>query len=86
MGGEYPGGSDFFRRKLQNAFRKKAGLTDPGEIERALQHGEFVKRELEALYYLRKYRALKKMYYQPDEENDSLRRFEEQVGKGAHTK
>ena len=32
------------------------------EIERLLARGDYVRREIEALYYLRKYRALKQRY------------------------
>ncbi|KAL4066736.1 hypothetical protein J3A83DRAFT_4189989 [Scleroderma citrinum] len=37
-------------------------LTDEGEIEKAIQLGEYIKSETLALYSLRKYRYLKRMY------------------------
>lgn len=42
---------------------KNSKETDPGKIETLIKRGEFVVKELEALYSLRKYRALKKRYY-----------------------
>lgn len=43
---------------------KNSSLKDPKEIDSAIARGEFVIKELEALYMLRKYRALKKRYYE----------------------
>ncbi|KAG6824662.1 hypothetical protein H0H92_006178 [Tricholoma furcatifolium] len=37
-------------------------LTDPEEIEKALRLGDYIKKETLALYSLRKYRHLKRMY------------------------
>lgn len=36
---------------------------DAGKIEQLIGRGEFVVKELEALYALRKYRAMKRRYY-----------------------
>lgn len=36
---------------------------EPEQIKQMLARGDFVVKELEALYYLRKYRAMKKRYY-----------------------
>ena len=63
MGRDYPKGYDFFRNNLQKAFRKNKLETNPEKIEKMIAHGEFVKKELEALYMLRKYRTLKRRYY-----------------------
>jgi len=38
-------------------------LQDSGEIDKAIARGEFVVKEIEALYMLRKYRAMKNRYY-----------------------
>ncbi|PPQ65303.1 hypothetical protein CVT26_000263 [Gymnopilus dilepis] len=43
-------------------------LTDRDEIENALKLGEYIKKETLALYSLRKYRHLKRMY--PDSMSD----------------
>lgn len=63
MGRDYPRGYDFFRRKLKRAFEKNKEESDPEKIEKMLEHGNFVIKELEAMYKLRKYRELKKRYY-----------------------
>lgn len=42
-------------------------LQKDAEIEEALKRGEYVLKELEAMYMLRKYRALKRKYYDDDE-------------------
>ncbi|CDW56307.1 LYR motif containing protein 5 [Trichuris trichiura] len=63
MARDYPSGEDYFKQKLRLAFRNKKGITDETQIREALKHGNFVKKELETLYYLKKYRAMKKRYY-----------------------
>jgi hypothetical protein len=42
---------------------KKKDDTDPIAIEKSIQLGNYVVKELEAMYQLRKYRALKRNYY-----------------------
>ncbi|KAK7478626.1 hypothetical protein BaRGS_00030158 [Batillaria attramentaria] len=66
LGRDYPKGYDYFRTKLKNAFLKNKDVSDPKEIEMLIARGEYIVKELEALYMLRKYRTLKKRYY-PDE-------------------
>lgn len=63
LGREYPKGADYFRDRLRAAFTKNKSVQDPEKIKEMIARGEFVSRELEALYYLRKYRAMKKRYY-----------------------
>ncbi|RXM33367.1 LYR motif-containing protein 5 [Acipenser ruthenus] len=46
------------------AFLKNKGVTDPEKIKELIGRGEYVIKELEALYYLRKYRAMKQRYYE----------------------
>ena len=43
---------------------KNKDVKDPQKIQELIARGEYVMKELEALYMLRKYRALKKRYYQ----------------------
>ncbi|XP_076302851.1 electron transfer flavoprotein regulatory factor orsai [Lasioglossum baleicum] len=62
MGKDYPRGYDFFKRNLRKAFEKNKGETDPEKIDKMLAHGNYVIKELEALYMLRKYRTLKRRY------------------------
>ena len=64
LGREYPKGGDYFRDRLRAAFSKNKGVQDPEQIKEMIARGEYVARELEALYYLRKYRAMKKRYYE----------------------
>jgi len=64
MGRDYPKGYDYFRSRLRRVFEKNKNETDPEKIEKMLAHGNFVVKELEALYMLKKYRTLKKRYYE----------------------
>ena len=66
LGREYPKGSVYFRERLKNAFMKNKDVTDPDQIRKLVDRGEFVIKELEALYFLRKYRAMKQRYYEPE--------------------
>ncbi|XP_071493234.1 electron transfer flavoprotein regulatory factor 1-like [Diadema setosum] len=63
LGREYPKGADYFRTRCHAAFMKNKDVTDPEKIKELIAKGEYVMKELEALYMLRKYRALKKRYY-----------------------
>ncbi|KNC96016.1 uncharacterized protein SPPG_08612 [Spizellomyces punctatus DAOM BR117] len=63
IGREYPAGFEFYRARLKAAFLKKRDLSDPEDIRKALRQGEFVLKELEALWFLKKYRHLKQKYY-----------------------
>ncbi|KAK6176329.1 hypothetical protein SNE40_014633 [Patella caerulea] len=65
LGKDYPKGYDYFRTKLKAAFVKHKDVTDQKELEMLLARGNYVVKEIEALYMLKKYRTLKKRYY-PD--------------------
>ncbi|KAM3859296.1 LYR motif-containing protein 5A [Diretmus argenteus] len=67
LGREYPKGSAYFRGCLKSAFVKNKDVTDPEKIRKLVDRGDYVIKELEALYFLRKYRAMKKRYYDPEE-------------------
>ena len=67
LGREYPKGADYFRERLRAAFAKNKDVQDPDKIKELIGRGEFVVKEIEALYYLRKYRAMKKRYYENEE-------------------
>ena len=58
------GGPEEFRRKLKIAFMKNKDLKDPKAIEEAIARGEYVVKEIDALYRLKKYRAMFRNYYQ----------------------
>ncbi|XP_055508798.1 electron transfer flavoprotein regulatory factor 1-like [Leucoraja erinacea] len=62
LGREYPKGADYFNDHLKAAFMKNKDVTDPEKIKELIARGQFVMKELEALYYLRKYRAMKQRY------------------------
>lgn len=64
LGKEYPKGYPYFRDRCKAAFVKNKDKTDEEEIKQLIGRGQFVVKELEALYMLRKYRALKKRYYE----------------------
>ncbi|KAJ6494680.1 hypothetical protein C8R47DRAFT_1116754 [Mycena vitilis] len=51
-----------FHRKLRTLFERNRTLTDPEEIERAFKMCEYIKQETLALYSLRKYRHLRRLY------------------------
>lgn len=63
MGRDYPRGYDVFKGNLRKVFEKNKQERDPEKIDKMLAHGNFVIKELETLYMLRKYRTLKKRYY-----------------------
>ncbi|PWW75380.1 LYR motif-containing protein 5-like protein [Tuber magnatum] len=62
LGREYPLGYDYFRPRCHRAFMNQADETDPEKIRKGVQQAEYVKKEIEALYRLKKYRALKQSY------------------------
>lgn len=62
MGRDYPQGYEFFRMRLKNAFQRNSDITDPEQIQLLVKRGEFVVKEIEALYMLKKYRTLKERY------------------------
>ncbi|XP_076010136.1 LYR motif-containing protein 5A [Genypterus blacodes] len=66
LGREYPQGAVYFRDRLKSAFMKNKDETDPEKIRKLVGRGDFVIKELQALYFLRKYRAMKKRYYEPE--------------------
>jgi len=68
LGKDYPKGSDWFRSRLKTAFMKNKDETDPDKIKMLLARAEFVCKETEALYMLKKYRTLKQRYYDTDDD------------------
>lgn len=62
LGRDYPLGYPYFRNRLHDAFMKRAGVTDKEEIEKGIRQAEYVKKEIEALYYLKKYRTMRRNY------------------------
>ncbi|KAK3930323.1 Electron transfer flavoprotein regulatory factor 1 [Frankliniella fusca] len=68
LGREYPLGWDYFRPRLKTAFMKNKDVTDPEKINQLIARGQYVVKEIETLYMLRKYRTLKKRYYSDENE------------------
>ncbi|TFK46070.1 hypothetical protein OE88DRAFT_1638872 [Heliocybe sulcata] len=66
LGRDYPDRSYDFNGRMRRMFEKNRHLTDPEDIEKAIQFGEYIKSETLALYSLKKYRALKRMYPSDD--------------------
>lgn len=66
LGKEYPGGAEKFRQKCHGVFLRNSKETNPEKIDSMIEQGNFVVKELEALYSLRKYRAMKKRYYKDE--------------------
>ncbi|KAK2069447.1 hypothetical protein P8C59_004029 [Phyllachora maydis] len=63
LGKEYPqGGLAYVRPRLHRAFMAQAHLRDEAAIRAGLARAEFVRKEIEALYYLKRYRTLRKRY------------------------
>ncbi|KAI5857040.1 hypothetical protein BZA05DRAFT_387069 [Tricharina praecox] len=65
LGRDYPLGYAYFQPRLHGAFMSQAGLQDEQQIRDGIERAEFVKREIEALYYLKKYRAMRERYGAP---------------------
>jgi len=63
LGREYPAGYDYFKGKLKAGFLKNKDMTEPRDIKKKLAGGRYIMKELEALYMLKKYRAMKSRYY-----------------------
>lgn len=70
MGRDYPQGYDFFRLRLKKAFQRNSDISNPEEIQKLVKRGEFVVKEIEALYMLKKYRTLKNRY-SPEESSSN---------------
>lgn len=66
IGKEYPKGKEWFHSRLKPAFLKNKDETDPKKIDELIGRAEFVVKEVEALYSLRKYRAMNQRYYEEE--------------------
>ncbi|KAF2849294.1 LYR motif-containing protein 5A [Plenodomus tracheiphilus IPT5] len=62
LGREYPQGYGYFRNRLHKAFASQQHITDEAKITDAIKRAEHVKKEIEALYYLKRYRTLRGRY------------------------
>ncbi|GFN15841.1 electron transfer flavoprotein regulatory factor 1 [Aspergillus tubingensis] len=62
LGRNYPLGYEYYRNRLHKAFSSQAHLDNEEQIRKGIARAEFVKKEIEALYYLKRYRTLKQRY------------------------
>lgn len=70
-GRTYPRGYTYFRTKCHAAFHARRHLTNVEEIQRGVDQARYVVRELEALWMVRKYRAMKRRYGGEWDEQDA---------------
>lgn len=71
LGRDFPKEADYFKRHLKNVFLKNKDVKEPEKIKELIA-GEFTMKELEALDFLRKYRALKQRDYSDTKPDRSL--------------
>ncbi|KAG4030310.1 hypothetical protein MFRU_012g00520 [Monilinia fructicola] len=64
LGRAYPLGYTYFRTRLHKAFMANASMDNESEIRKGIERANFVRKEIEALYYLKRYRALRQRYEQ----------------------
>jgi len=62
LGRDYPDPSYDFQGRVRKLFENNRHLKTEEEINQEIRLGEFIKQETLALYSLRKYRHLKRMY------------------------
>ncbi|CAD6884254.1 unnamed protein product [Tilletia controversa] len=62
LGREYPDPNYRFLEKLRNASSRNAHLTEDAEVQKVLDLGNFIEKEIETLYSLKKYRTMKRRY------------------------
>lgn len=60
---DWPEGYTVLRDRARKAFLINRNEEDPRKIEMLVGRAEFVAKEIETLYKLKKYRTLKKRYY-----------------------
>lgn len=59
---DYPLGYQYARNRLHAAFRAQSALQTPAGVDKALAKAEYIRKEIEVMYYLKKYRALRQRY------------------------
>lgn len=65
------------RPQIKQAFMKNKDVKDPDEIRKLIGRGEYVSREITATYHLRKYRAMKRRYYDEHREKQMEEMFKD---------
>ncbi|KAF8349025.1 hypothetical protein F5887DRAFT_948818 [Amanita rubescens] len=59
---DYPDPAYDYRGRIRSMFKNNSHLSDTQDIENALKLADYIRKETLALYSLRKYRHLKRMY------------------------
>ena len=54
---------DVVRERVKKEFMKNRHETDPAKLEKLIEKGNYILKEMEALISLKKYRTLKRRYY-----------------------
>ncbi|CAK9786719.1 hypothetical protein CC85DRAFT_286860 [Cutaneotrichosporon oleaginosum] len=73
LGRDYPDPEYNFNMRLRRAFEKNANITDPVKLKQQLDLAEHIKKEILAMYSIRKYRHLRRAYHP----NEAPREFHE---------
>jgi hypothetical protein len=73
---DYPLGYTYYRNRLKKSFQSNSHVQDTAQIAKLIERGNFVILEIEALYKLKKYRSLKRSYYDENATQDeALKKF-----------
>lgn len=62
-----PQGYNWFRAKCNKAFSANKHIKNPDAVEKLIERGNFVEKEIQTLYYLKRYRTLKSRYMGHDD-------------------
>jgi len=62
VGRDYPAGLDHVRERAKREFFKRAEAAEGIELNRAINYGRYMVREMTGIMQLKKYRALKQRY------------------------
>lgn len=63
LGRDWPQGyASYFRPRLHAAFAKNAAIEDEAQVGQCILRAEYMVKELEAFYFLKKYRHVKRTY------------------------
>ncbi|CAL8575447.1 hypothetical protein XPA_001370 [Xanthoria parietina] len=62
LGRAYPLGYHYFQTRLHRAFASQKDIIDENDIKKGIAKAQYVRKEIEALYYLKRYRTLRQRY------------------------
>ena len=75
VGRDYPLGLDYVRNKAKEAFYLNQFITDPAELNRSINKGRWMAKEMIGVIQLKKYRTLNSRYTSEDL-REALRRLD----------